>query len=543
MSQILDKLILKDTTTGKYTEYTLQDSTLKARVDNLVANAGNTGDNAELIDIRVGEDGTQYPTAGEAIRTQINNFYKNLETLYGTEDGIIHGDNALVNGYVSGEGEIEDWGGNETAKYLRTNLLKIPKYTETIKFNSYYFTFLYDKNKLPIQESKLWGKGDMSYGSSENPLPSNAEYICVSTLNHDTTYVDFYLEASVRQNKKEIEDSKKEIENLKSKIITCWGDSTVEGMGMNSAGNVEYQGDNMPSHLFTLLKDNGYNVSVENYGHGGERTAEICCRAGGAGAAYLSEDITIPPRSAVSIGVAVVNKYQVSGSKLISPFQNTDGSNAQILFTQTGRSTRPLMLGSYNVNLWQASKDGGIEQQIQLVSQRDTPLTIPKYSLLTTGNTIRHDDIKIVHMGINDGSNMSLTEWIKRCKAIIDTQPNTIICGLYNGDWKLWKDSTGSDAEKRENYLKECLKNFGGHFIDLYEIMCTPRCIEIANEGGYLLDRTPTQIELDNAAFTNGHTCPSLTYEGTENEVHFNSIGYYVFAKVLYDKITQMRLL
>lgn len=78
MSQILDSLTLKDTKTGKYTEYTLQDSTLKARVDNLVANAGNTGDNAELIDIRVGEDGTQYPTAGEAVRGQVSKLKDDL---------------------------------------------------------------------------------------------------------------------------------------------------------------------------------------------------------------------------------------------------------------------------------------------------------------------------------------------------------------------------------------------------------------------------------------------------------------------------------
>lgn len=47
--------------------------TLKARVDNLVANPGEpTEGNTELVDIRVGEDGTQYPTAGEAVRGQVS---------------------------------------------------------------------------------------------------------------------------------------------------------------------------------------------------------------------------------------------------------------------------------------------------------------------------------------------------------------------------------------------------------------------------------------------------------------------------------------
>lgn len=43
---------------------------LNTRLDNLVANAGDASDNAELIDIRVGADGTQYSTASESIQAQ-----------------------------------------------------------------------------------------------------------------------------------------------------------------------------------------------------------------------------------------------------------------------------------------------------------------------------------------------------------------------------------------------------------------------------------------------------------------------------------------
>lgn len=40
----------------------------RARISNLVANAGDTDGNAELLDIRVGFDGITYSTAGEATR-------------------------------------------------------------------------------------------------------------------------------------------------------------------------------------------------------------------------------------------------------------------------------------------------------------------------------------------------------------------------------------------------------------------------------------------------------------------------------------------
>ena len=54
----------------------------RARINALTANNGSsTEGNAELIDIRAGFDGTEYPTAGDAVRGQVNSVYKNVAHL------------------------------------------------------------------------------------------------------------------------------------------------------------------------------------------------------------------------------------------------------------------------------------------------------------------------------------------------------------------------------------------------------------------------------------------------------------------------------
>lgn len=53
--------------------------TVEERMDNIVASGTTTEGNAELIDIRVGRDGTSYATAGEAVRTQFENVFSMIK--------------------------------------------------------------------------------------------------------------------------------------------------------------------------------------------------------------------------------------------------------------------------------------------------------------------------------------------------------------------------------------------------------------------------------------------------------------------------------
>ena len=56
-----------------------------SRIDNLVANAGDTDNNAELLDIRVTYDGLTFDTAGDAVRDEAGHTRENLDEISNLE--------------------------------------------------------------------------------------------------------------------------------------------------------------------------------------------------------------------------------------------------------------------------------------------------------------------------------------------------------------------------------------------------------------------------------------------------------------------------
>lgn len=66
-----------------------QDAVLSARMDTFASLPdGSTAGDAELLDIRVGADGTTYPSAGDAVRGQVNDLKYGLDMLQSTTDNL-----------------------------------------------------------------------------------------------------------------------------------------------------------------------------------------------------------------------------------------------------------------------------------------------------------------------------------------------------------------------------------------------------------------------------------------------------------------------
>ncbi|HEL1894140.1 TPA: SGNH/GDSL hydrolase family protein [Streptococcus suis] len=65
---------------GKISQTTTDITRTEARIDDLIANAGNGTVPSELTDMRIGYDGTGFKTAGEAMRTQFLELNNDLDT-------------------------------------------------------------------------------------------------------------------------------------------------------------------------------------------------------------------------------------------------------------------------------------------------------------------------------------------------------------------------------------------------------------------------------------------------------------------------------
>ena len=419
----------------------------------------------------------------------------------------------LVDGYVNYHtGKTSTYSGSGT--YKRTEYIIIPQNTSIIEmpysFNgdAGYAFYDIDKNFIAGYITKY---DRFIVNNFYTSIPNNARFIILSSYSanttHPTTPIRFWTHNTFS--------------------VTCLGDSITEGMNMDSQRYVEYNGDNYPSHLQTLFYDNNIDAFVYNYGNSGEKTDAVLARLGGKGSAYLGTTVTI---NAQNDPVDITNNIYSSYTKDHITFTRMDYRSG--IATLNGQLLRvQLVNGNLYFNLWEPSGTA-----TQLLG--NSPITFGKFFYIRTPN------ITICYMGINDTSNITFAEWLTRNQIVRDTIGNnrTLIIGTTNPQWDVYPD-TRDLPDPVKYYNQKCAETFGDFFVNLFPIMCQQKGIEIAQEGGYLLDRTQSEIIADNTAIASWKVPPSLTEDGTTGNVHFNNVGYYVMARIIFDRMQDLNLI
>lgn len=308
--------------------------------------------------------------------------------------------------------------------------------------------------------------------------------------------------------------------------ICCIGDSLTEGYMMQGSHYANYGDAPYPAQLKTLLWDNGYNYwDVENYGHGGENLADIVCRNGGFPICF-TEDITIPANG---------DPVDIT-DKLYTPVKNSNNVNYDVKFTQLSHDTNPVYINGISYTMTITNNHMYIAKTVN-----DNQTTTILKNTLMFANSFKNANIYIVYGGVNDGASLTLANWIKLNKSMGNNNGGRyLVIGATRPLWNNWSDITGTDAEKYQKYVEKANEEFGVRFIDLYKDFFQ-NALPYALSAGYFSDKTTEELQ-NMRTLLNQHIIPAeFSYDNAhQGDVHLNKAGYYVMAKLIYDRLIEL---
>lgn len=164
-------------------------SELNSRISNIIANGTPTEGNTELIDIRNGWDGTNYKTAGDAVRYQVKNTYDFSSSIY---DGIgisftnlLNESNIYINNaIITNTGKVQ-----QDNRGFRIYVLKLGKQrTVTISVDlNWFYVIQADSNQYSLN-GKITGADTSTYVDSLTATPNTQLTV---TTTHDYLWMCF----------------------------------------------------------------------------------------------------------------------------------------------------------------------------------------------------------------------------------------------------------------------------------------------------------------------------------------------------------------
>lgn len=238
------------------------DLVARQRIDNLAKlPEGSTTGDAELADIRVGEDGTEYETAGKAVREQVSGLKNILSPV--VSEKLIWTDGYYLYCTESNEERLV-----ENANYSVTDYIEIPKYV-SFSIRTYMsglaHLLMYDENKTVTNtytqtSEEMYGEFLLDIESSEKKR--YVRFSCY-TPNKERSYV---------YNKGSMTKLTELMTELTNNVLKGFGSRISSGDMLQSLDDAEpnrvyvFTGridDSQPSDTGTML---ALNTSSENNG-------------------------------------------------------------------------------------------------------------------------------------------------------------------------------------------------------------------------------------------------------------------------------------
>jgi lysophospholipase L1-like esterase len=290
-----------------------------------------------------------------------------------------------------------------------------------------------------------------------------------------------------------------EIQQPKMPAINCWGDSLTQG----AFGDGETYPKALRRIIARQLTANGYPQSVpivRNLGISGETSLEIACRGG----------LTMQTQSPIRINQGERRIFRIAA----------DGGKAVSILRLGDTGVNPVKIGSVVGRLDRIDDQNHYTFTPTHVRYQDT---LPKNSRVVTYAAAHYRSaIPVIFIGQNGGYS-NTADLIRQQKAIIHNQIGAdnqyIVVGLHTGT-----------AKQRAALEKKMQQTYGDHYINLRKIL---------SKNGTKIAGIKATKE-DKRMMRSGMVPASLL---ADDYLHFNAKGYRTVAKVIYARMTALKLI
>ena len=507
-------------------------SLLETRMDTFIAlPEGTTTADAEIIDARIGADGTAYANLGEHIRKNSKSIYKPFEkeispifqSGYNESisvsklNGVYHVETTYTEGQSFWACTIPL---NKKQEQLRSSRIVVKIHnTETInnancivtnKWNAWAGTGITTQwepivdniCEIKLLESKDFGDLDLhliiqslspqqtvSFDFSVYEIPvEQAPNITPYAIESKHSLTADSLNGFNKEDYVKFEDVE-EITN--GNYITCWGDSLTAQGGWTTK-------------LSELSGRELYNA-----GTGGENANTITARQGAD--VMMVNDITIPADKTPVLIANYSTGIRTEFNKIAKPLLQ-GGSNHVNPVTIAG------VEGTLNWTGSAYNDTSGTWTFTRSVAGDEVVINRPTAIVTAYDRTRNNPYLMTIFMGQNGGYD-DISELINKHKLMIEhsNAKNVIVLGLSSGT-----------AEGRAEYESEMKKAFGRYFISLRDYL---------SKYG-LADAGLTPTEADTTAMNEGSVPPQLLADS----VHYTSACKTVIGNMLYKKCKDLNI-